>query len=361
MKVNADYASTLNYIALNGAGSFYEGAPALNLIEKVRKQKNAGLLSVEDMKEYEAKERRPLCRLYRGYRVCSMGQPSSGGLTLLNMLGILERFDLAEMGDTAQSWHVITEASRLAFSDRNQYMADPDFVKTPDILLLDNDYLDHRASLIDTKRPLLNPTHGVPAGWGERQALVADSSLKPPGTTHMSIVDSYGNILSMTSSIEHSFGARVMVDGYLLNNQLTDFAFEPNDEAGNPKANRVEGGKRPRSSMAPTIIFDPDGEPFMVIGSAGGSRIIGYVLQRIIAAIDWGQPIDKAVAAPHIVHRGKKLELETSGVDRAESLKDYGHPVLVGEMNSGISAITWRDGVITGTADPRRDGTAMGE
>ncbi len=362
IKANPDYASTLNFIALNGAGSFYEGAPALNVIEKVRKQKNAGLLSVEDMKDYEAKERRPLCPKYRGYRVCSMGQPSSGGLTLLNTLGILEHFDLRGMGDTPQSWHIITEASRLAFADRNHYMADPDFVKTPDALLLEAGYLKKRAKLIDINRPLLEPSHGVPAGWGERQAMAQDDSMNPPGTTHMSIVDSDGNVLSMTSSIEHSFGARVMIDGYLLNNQLTDFAFEPNDEEDNPKANRVEGGKRPRSSMSPTIIFDPNGEPFMVIGSAGGSRIIGYVLQRIIAAIDWNVPIDKAVAAPHILHRGEKLELEASGVDRAEGLKSYGHPVLVGEMNSGITAIQWLgNGQMMGTADPRRDGTAMGE
>jgi gamma-glutamyltranspeptidase/glutathione hydrolase len=362
VKTNTDYASTLNYIALNGAASFYQGAPALNIIESVRKQKNAGLLSVEDMRDYQAKERRPLCGSYRGYRVCSMGQPSSGGLTLLNTLGILENFKLAEMGDSPQSWHIITEASRLAFSDRNQYMADADFVETPNELLLDLAYLKQRASLINASSPILEPTYGLPAGWNaQRQAFASDNSIKPPGTTHMSIVDKFGNILSMTSSIEHAFGARVMVDGYLLNNQLTDFAFQPNDKAGNPKANRVEGGKRPRSSMAPTIVFNPDGEPFMVIGSAGGSRIIGYVLQRIIAAIDWNVPIDKAVAAPHILHRGKKLELETSGVDRAESLKNFGHPVLVGEMNSGISAIMWQNGQMVGAADPRRDGTAMGE
>lgn len=360
VKVNKDYANTLNYIALNGADGFYKEAPARNMVEKVRKNKNAGLLSIEDMNDYQAKERVPVCRGYRGYNICSMGQPSSGGLTLLNTLGILEYFDLAEIGDNAQSWHVITEASRLAFADRNYYMADPDFVKTPDTMLLDAAYLKSRAEKIDFQRPLLDPKHGVPAGWNGKTGG-ADDALKPPGTTHMSIVDSYGNILSMTSSIENAFGSRLMVDGYLLNNQLTDFAFKPNDKAGNPKANRVEGGKRPRSSMAPTIIFDPEGRPFMVIGSAGGSRIIGYVLQRIISVIDWGMDIDAAMSAPHILHRGKKLELETSGVDRAESLKNYGHPVLVGGMNSGLTAIHFKDGRMIGAADPRRDGNAIGE
>ncbi len=360
-KVNQDYAATLNHIADNGAASFYNGPLALNLVEKVRKNKKVGMLSIEDMTEYQAKERMPVCGGYRGYKICSMGQPSSGALTLLNTLGILEHFDLRSMGkDNLQSWHIIAEASRLAFADRNYYMADPDFVKTPDTLLLDPLYLKSRAALIQHKSPMQDVRHGVPAGWVASISQAQDASVKPPGTTHMSIVDGYGNILSMTSSIENAFGSRIMVDGYLLNNQLTDFAFVPNDKNGNPKANRVEGGKRPRSSMSPTIIFDPENKPFMVIGSAGGSRIIGFVLQRIISVIDWDMDIAQALAAPHIVHRGKKLELESSGVDMAEPLKDFGHPVLVGEMNSGLTAIHFKNGQMTGAADPRRDGTAMG-
>lgn len=360
-KTNYDYASTLNYIAANNAHGYYNGALATNVVAKAQKNLNKGLLSIEDMADYQAKERKPVCGSYRGYKICSMGQPSSGGLTLLMTLGILENFDLKAMGNTAASWHVIAEASRLAFADRNIYMADPDFVKTPDTLLLDPTYLKERASLIDIKRPLLNPTAGVPATWNNENPQAQDDSVKPPGTTHLSIVDMYGNILSMTSSIENAFGSRIMVDGYLLNNQLTDFAFEPNDEAGNPKANRVEGGKRPRSSMAPTIIFDPAGKPFMVIGSAGGSRIIGFVLQRIISVIDWDMSLAEAMSAPNIVHRGEKLELESSGMEQAESLKNYGHPVLVGEMNSGLTAIEFKGGQMIGVADPRRDGTAMGE
>lgn len=361
-KVNPDYAATLNYIATNGAASFYEGALARNVVEKVQKNKRPGLLSIEDIAEYQAQERMPVCGGYRGYKICSMGQPSSGALSLLNILGILEHFDLRAMGkESLQSWHIIAEASRLAFADRDYYMADPDFVKTPDTLLLDPDYLKLRASLIHHSEPMLNVSHGAPAGWEAEMPQAKDASIKPLGTTHMSIVDVYGNILSMTSSIENAFGSRIMVDGYLLNNQLTDFAFEPNDANNNPKANRVEGGKRPRSSMSPTIVFDLAGKPFMVIGSAGGSRIIGYVLQRIISVIDWDMDLVDAMKAPNIVHRGRKLELESSGVEMAEGLKNFGHPVLVGEMNSGLTAIQWVNGQMVGVADPRRDGTAKGE
>lgn len=362
LKTNENYATTLNYLAAQGADSFYDGPLARNLVQKVRENRfNPGLLAVEDLKDYRVKVRNPVCGGYRGYKVCSMGQPSSGGLTLLEILGMLQQFDLRAMGvNSPQSWHVISEASRLAFSDRNQFMADSDFVATPDILLLNAAYLEERAKLIDPTKAQLKVVYGNPAGW-QGTLTGGDGSLKPPGTTHLSIVDSYGNILSMTSSIENAFGSRVMVDGYLLNNQLTDFAFEPNDEAGNPKANRVQAGKRPRSSMSPTIIFDPQGNPFMVVGSAGGSRIIGFVLQQIINVIDWQMTVEESLKTPHILHRGEKLEVEFSGMERADGLKNFGHPVLVTEMNSGITLIEFNNGEMIGAADPRRDGTAAGE
>ena len=363
LKRNPDYAITLRHIARHGADAFYTGELAKNIVAKVHEFKsNRGLLSIEDMEAYQVKERQAVCRGYRGYQVCSMGEPSSGGLTLLYILGLLEHFDLKKWGPkNPTSWHVMMEASRIAFADRNKYMADPDFAKTPGTSLLDSAYLKKRAQKIKTDKPLLTVSPGIPPGWSEEVKRAPDVSIKPPGTTHMSIVDSYGNVLSMTTSIENAFGSRLMVGGFLLNNQLTDFSFSPNDENGVPVANRVEGGKRPRSSMAPTIIFDPDGQPFMVIGSAGGSRIIGYVLQRIVSVIDWGFDIQRALDMPHIVHRGKKLELETSGLHLAESLKNHGHPVTVGEMNSGLTAIHFKKGIMHGAADPRRDGVAMGE
>lgn len=363
VKRNPDYAITLRQIAQKGVDVFYEGEIGQEVVQKVQEDlKNRGLLSVEDMAAYEVKERKAVCSDYRGYKVCSMGQPSSGGLTVLMILGMLENFDLPNWGpNNPTSWHVLAEASRLAFADRNKYMADPDLVKTPDTLLLNKKYLRSRAAKINVHKPMMEVDAGIPPGWNDKYRRAADPSIKPPGTTHLSIVDRYGNVLSMTSSIENAFGSRMMVKGFLLNNQLTDFSFKPTDEQGLPVANAVAGGKRPRSSMAPTIVFDPSGNPFLVIGSAGGSRIIGYVVQRIISLIDWGIGVQGAVNMPHVVHRGEKLELEKSGVKFAVPLKDFGHPVLVGEMNSGITAIHFKNGYAFGAADPRRDGVAMGE
>lgn len=363
LKRNPDYAITLREIAQNGTRSFYEGEIAKDIVATVQEdRKNRGLLSLEDLSSYEVKERKAVCGNYRKYKVCSMGEPSSGGLTLLMALGIIENFDIASWGpNNPTSWHVMMEASRLAFADRNQYMADSDFVQTPNILLLQPSYLKERAKKINITKPLLEVEAGVPPGWNTDYRRAADDAIKPPGTTHLSIADKYGNILSMTSSIENAFGSRLMVGGFLLNNQLTDFSFNPNDEAGLPVVNRVEAGKRPRSSMAPTIIFDPSGKPFMVIGSAGGSRIIGYVLQRIVSVIDWGVGIQSSLNMPNMVHRGEKVELERSGVKFAVSMKNIGHPVLVGDMNSGLTAILFKNGYAFGAADPRRDGSAKGE
>lgn len=360
---NPEYAVTLRTIAQQGIKPFYEGDIAKEIVKKVKEARTTpGLLSFEDMRSYQAVERRAVCAGYRGYKICSMGQPSSAALTMLMTLGMLENFDLKKLGpESPVSWHLISEASRLAFADRNQYMADPDFVPTPNTLLLQPDYLKKRASLIQTDKAMLDIKHGVPPRWTLEDQNGKDARTKNTGTTHITIRDQYGNILSMTTSIENAFGSRLMVGGFLLNNQLTDFSFKPANDNGDLIANRVEGGKRPRSSMAPTVIFDPEGQPFMAIGSAGGSRIIGYVLQRIIAVIDWDMDLQDALDMPNILHRGKKLEVETTALDFAEPLKDLGHPILVGGMNSGLTAIQFKDGAIFGAADPRRDGIAMGQ
>jgi len=357
---NPAYAQSLQIIAMQGVDSFYNGNIAENIVAKVKENSSRkGLLSIEDMRSYKALERESVCGLYRGYKICSMNEPSSGGLTLLQALGILENFDLAEAGkDNPVSWHIISEASRLAFADRNQYMADPEFVVTPSTALLDPEYLQQRASLISQSEAMTEVRAGE---FITGKLSGADPRMKNTGTTHMSIRDMYGNILSMTTSIENAFGSRLMVDGFLLNNQLTDFSFKPEDKEGKPIANRVEGSKRPRSSMSPTIIFDPSGEPFMVIGSAGGSRIIGYVLQRIIAVIDWDMDLQSATNMPNILHRGNKLEVESTALEYAELLKNLGHAVLVGDMNSGLTGIQFKKGQMIGAADPRRDGLALGE
>ncbi len=356
---NPAYAITLKDLSNNKSNNFYNGDIAQNIVAKARLYKS--LLSIEDFSNYKVKKRVPVCGFYRDYTICSMGQPSSGGLTLLNTLMILENFDLKSLGkDNPKSYHLIAEASRLAFSDKNQYMADSDFVQTPDILLLQENYIAKRAALINPDKALMEINHGVPMGWND-QKQIPDGTVKDSGTSHISIIDQYGNILSMTSSIEYAFGSHIMVDGFLLNNQLTDFSFDASNGEGMLIVNRVEGGKRPLSSMTPVIVFDPKGNPYMTVGSAGGSRIIGYVLQRIIAAIDWDMDIQDSITMPHILHRGKKLEVEMKGINLAKPLKDFGHPVLVGEMNSGLTAIQIIGDLKIGAADPRRDGNARGD
>ena len=268
---------------------------------------------------------------------------------------------MADLGPSNPlSWHYITEASRLMFADRNYYMADPHFIQSPGMLLIDPAYLRSRAALISNTKAIDKVMPGTPAAWKQRKPAAEPVYPKPPGTTHFTIVDAAGNILSMTDSIEDSFGSRMYVDGFMLNNQLTDFSFAP-EVGGIPVANRVEGGKRPRSTMTPVIMFAPDGKPALTIGSAGGSAIMGYVLQRIVAVVDWKQDIASAVAAPNLINRGQKIEFEAGASDLAEPLRKFGHPAELSELNSGLSAIEWKNGLMNGTADPRREGTALGE
>lgn len=361
--INPQYAKTLRKIAMEGADGFYKGDIPERIVKAVREDfENPGLLSLEDFEQYKALERKALCGTYRAHKICSVGEPSSGGLSVLIALGILEKFNLPALGkDNVASWHLMAEASRMAFADRNFYMADPHYVQSPGALLLSPDYISERAALISQDKPNPKIMPGVPSAWQKvKEAAPEPVSAKPPGTTHISIVDAKGNIVSMTTSIEDSFGSRMMVDGFLLNNQLTDFSFVPEAD-GKPVANRVEGGKRPRSSMAPIIVFAPNGAPKMVVGSAGGSAIIGYILQRIVSVIDWNMDIESAVSAPNIINRGKKIEMEMGAAELAEPLRKIGHPVETGDLNSGITAIVFdENGMMTGYADPRREGTAAG-
>jgi len=355
--INKDYAKTLNSYAQSGAKIFYDGDIAKNIIEAVQNYaSNPGLLAGEDFKSYSIKERPPICGPYREYIVCGMGEPSSGGLTILQALGMLEHFDLS--AQNAQSWHIIAQASTLAFADRNHYMADSDFVKTPGMALLAPEYLKTRAALITPDAPLKEITHGTPKGWDENTNRTGDT-LDRPGTTHISIIDQYGNAVSLTSSIEYAFGSQMMVNGFLLNNQLTDFSFSPTDENNADIANRVEPHKRPRSSMSPTIVFDQNGAPVLILGSAGGSRIINHVLQRIIAVIDWDMPIDKALSAPHILSRDGTIEMETEELKAA--LESKSNKVEIKDITSGLTAIHIKNNRINAAADPRREGLAMGD
>ena len=357
---NLEYADTLKEFSFYGSSKFYQGVIPANIVHAVQGyEPNAGGLSLEDFRRYRIQKRDPVCGPYREYIVCSMGKPSSGGLTLLQMLGMLEKFDLPALGaDNPLSWNFIAQASALAFADRNKYMADPDFVDTPGIALIDPEYLMSRAALIKPDTPLEKIEAGTPPAIEPAEYDDAPDVTRP-GTSHISVVDKHGNIVSMTTTIEGAFGSHMMVGGYLLNNELTDFSFEPYGVDGNPIANSVEAGKRPRSSMSPTIVFDKNGEPVLVLGSAGGSRIIGYVLQRIIAVLDWGMPIEDAMAMSHILARGKTVEMESDAQQAA--LAKIGHDVDVKSLNSGLTGIHRMGNEWRGAPDPRREGKAMGQ
>lgn len=354
---NPDYAETLKEFRFYNAQPFYRGRIARSIVDTVQNYtSNPGLLSAYDFENYEVKKRPTLCGPYRKYIICSMNEPSSGGLTLLQALGMLEHFDISK--NNAESWHIIAQASALAFADRAIYMADSDFVNTPNISLINPDYLKSRAALIDVKKPLETIEAGKPPDW-DGEFYDGGLNFNQPGTSHISIIDKQGNIVSMTTSLDYSFGSHLMVDGFLLNNQLTDFSFNPLDEDRAFVANMVEPQKRPRSSMSPTIVFNAAGDPVLVLGSAGGSRIINHVLQRIIAVIDWNVPIGEAIAAPNIAARNAKIEVEEGALK--PQLDAMGNEVEVREINSGLTAIQIKDNIIIGTADPRREGQALGE
>ena len=361
---NAAYADTLRAIASGGADAFYRGPIAEAIVKTVREASgNPGVLALSDLANYRIKERQPICITYRALDVCGMGPPSSGGVAVGQILGMLENFDIRGLGpENPESWRLIGDAQRLAFADRERYLGDTDFVPSPIEGLLSKDYLAERAALMDGDKALTKDE--VKAGepeWDHALLFGDGEAIELPSTSHFVIVDADGNVVSMTTTIENGFGSRLMTNGFLLNNELTDFSFKTHD-AGVPVANRVEPGKRPRSSMSPTIVMK-DGKPLLAIGSPGGSQIIGYVAQALIAYIDWQMPVEEIVAMPHLVNRFGTYDLEagTSAAEMAEPLKSLGYEVKVGEMNSGLHAIEITADGLAGSADPRREGTAAGE
>ena len=362
---NPAYAATLRAIARGGADAFYRGPIAEDIVATVRRPPSRpGDLSLADLDGYRAIEREPVCGVYRRHRVCGMPPPSSGGTTVLAILGMLEPYDVASMG-AASFWsvHFVSEAGRLAYADRNAFVADPAFVEVP-AGLVDPAYLRERSRAIRATATLGRAAAGEPPVRSARKVAHAPAdAAELPSTSHLSIVDARGNAVAMTTSIEDAFGARRMTEGgYLLNNQLTDFSFEP-AVGGRPVANRVEPGKRPRSSMAPTIVYDERGRVTFVVGSPGGSAIINYVAKAILAAIDWKLDPQAAVALPNFGSRNGPTELErgTPVASLAERLRALGHEVSVMPLVSGAGAILrTRDGW-AGGADPRREGTARGD
>lgn len=358
---NQAYAETLKLIAKERSDGFYFGKIAKNIVNKVNNiEDNPGVLSLKDFENYQVIERDPVCAPYHQYDVCGMGPPSSGALTVGQILGISSHFDLKSMGpNDPTSWQVIGDASRLAFADRGRYMADTDFVPMPQGLL-DKDYLASRAALITKGKALENVSAGSPP-WDGKIALADDIAIEFPSTSHITIVDKSGNIISMTTTVENGFGSRVMSNGFLLNNELTDFSFASAKD-GYPIANRVEPGKRPRSSMSPTIVMK-DNKPYIAIGSPGGSRIIGYVAQAIIAQLDWGMDIQDAISMPHLVNRFGTFDLEagTEAEKFKAPLEAMGFKVSIRDLNSGIHGIILNNGKLTGGADPRREGIVLGD
>jgi len=359
---NPEFAAVLKRVASGGADAFYRGEIARDVAAAVRKHKRApGDLDEADLSVYGAKEREPLCGAYRRWKVCGMPPPSSGGFAVLQILKILERFDLRALkADSVEAVHLFSEAGRLAYADRNLYIADPDFVVAPLAALLDSRYLDSRAKLIDPRRSMGRAQAGDPAGVAMSYGLA--EPLELPATTHISVVDADGNAAAMTTSIEAAFGNRQMVRGFLLNNQLTDFSWVP-EEGGRPVANRVEGRKRPRSSMAPTMVFDEKGRLHMVIGSPGGHSIINYVAQTLVGVLGWNMDIQKAIDSPRAGSRNGPTDLEQgTRLERlAPALERMGHAVRIRPETSGLHGIVRTPEGWSGGADPRREGVAVGD
>ncbi|MGQ0512419.1 MAG: gamma-glutamyltransferase [Betaproteobacteria bacterium] len=350
---NPDYAATLRAIAAFGADAFYAGAIAEDIVKAVRGHERPGDLALEDLARYQAIERDPVCLAYRSARVCTMGPPA-GGAIVLQMLGILDRTGFRGAApNSAAALHYFSEAGRLAYADRGRYLADPDFVPVPLAGLLEPDYLDRRARLVG-ERSLGRAEAGRPSG-ARAQADVPETS--PAGTSHLSIVDGRGDAVSMTTTIESAFGSRILVRGFLLNNQLTDFS------SGAGAANRIEGGKRPRSAMSPVVVFGPDGALQAVLGSPGGPAIINYVARTLVAMIDWKLDAQAAVSLPHGGSMNGPTELER-GTDYerlSPALRERGHEVRFTDFTSGLHAIERVPGGWRGGADPRREGEARGD
>jgi gamma-glutamyltranspeptidase/glutathione hydrolase len=360
---NPKLADTLEILAQHGADAFYTGVIAQRIIDAVAATPvNPVVMTMDDFANYRAVERPAVCVDYRQWEVCGMGPPSSGGVAVAQILLLLEGTDLAAVEPgSLEAVHLISEAQRLAYADRDLYLADSDFVAVPVDALIDEAYLAERAALIDPDVSMGEAQPGTLEGWDE-SSLAPDDGDHGFSTSHISIVDSWGNAVSMTTSIERGFGSRLMSGGFMLNNELTDFSFEAEVD-GIPIANRVEPGKRPRSSMAPTIVLDQDGNLVMAIGTVGGSRIITYVAKTLIAALDWELDIQAAIELPHHLNRNGTTELEegTVLVDHVAALEAMGHAVAMREMTTGLSGFFIADGVIYGGADPRREGIALGQ
>ncbi|WP_297310215.1 gamma-glutamyltransferase [Neptuniibacter sp.] len=362
LRKNPELADSLTLIAKQGTKAFYKGALAQKITEKVTNiADNPGLLSLSDLNNYRSVEREAICLPYRKYKVCGFPPPTSGGVTVLQILKLLEDKQMDRLDPNCANFnHLFTQASRLAFADRNRYLADSDFVYVPTLELLNPTYIKHRSKLLNPNLDIGTAKPGNPTSISLHQA--DDMSPELPSTSHFSVVDQWGNAVSMTTSIEMAFGSTVMVGGFLLNNQLTDFSFK-GVYKGRVIANRVQPRKRPRSSMSPFMVFDEKGELYAAIGSPGGSRIINYVAQSLLLMLNTDMPLQEVVNHAHISNRNGLTELEagTNAESLQEQLQSMGHSLKIRDLNSGLHGFrrlpngSWESGV-----DNRREGQALG-
>ena len=358
---NPALAAFLDQLARLGPDAFYVGPNAQALVAMVdTSARNPSSMTTRDLAAYDAKPRAAVCGSYRGNRICGMGPPSSGATTVFAILKQLERFDLTALGpDSTQSWHLIAESMRLAYADRDLYLGDADFVSVPVAGLTDPAYLAQRSALISTDRTIVKALAGRPAG--ARQMAQSPQPIEQ-GTSHFVATDRAGNVATLTSTIESPFGSGLMVNGYYLNNELTDFNFVPFVD-NVAVANRVEAGKRPRSSMAPTIVFGRDGHVRLAVGAAGGATIIAQVAKAIIGVIDWRLSAQQAIALPVLFAPGDTVYLEKGSAHEAlaPGLAALGHTVALREPGFKANAVEWVGQRWVGAADPRSEGTSVGE
>jgi len=356
---NPALAATLRALAEQGADALHRGPIAADIARLVRAHPNAGLMTADDLAGYQPLRAPPLCRPYRAWRVC-VPPPPSGGLIVLQILGLLEHTQIGALNPAGpEAAMLLGDAGRLAFADRNRYLADPSDLPVPVAGLLDPAYLLLRAQGLNPLRAINDPRPGNPL-FGEARG--SQPAQPEDGTAHLSVLDERGNAVSMTTTVEGSFGAHIGVGGFVLNNELTDFSFRPEID-GLPVANRVAGGKRPRSSMSPAMVFDAQGRLVAITGSPGGSRIIGYVAQSLVALLDWGMEPAMAVALPHLgpANTGVELEESTAAARLAPLLQERGLPVVITAMPSGLNIIRLSPTGNIGASDPRREGSVAVE
>ncbi|EJC61710.1 gamma-glutamyltransferase [Alcaligenes ammonioxydans] len=357
---NKEYAQVLRLLASQGAQAFYQGELAQDMVAAVAADPIAGDLTVSDLTQYRALRREPLCMDWQQVALCGMAPPSSGAISVMQMLGILQHTPIADVKpQSVEAIHYFSEAGRLAFADRDAWVADPAFVSVPQQALLAPAYLKSRAALIQPGRSMGHAQPGKPLA--DAQAAT-DNTPELPSTTHLSVADAKGQVVSMTTSVESAFGSKIMVRGFLLNNQLTDFALNPKDEMGRLSVNRVEPGKRPRSSMAPMMVMQ-DGRPVIALGSPGGSAIIPYVAQALTGMLMWNLDAQEAVSLPHYGSRNWATELEagTAVTEQSQALRAMGHEVREQPFPSGTHVIRWTQEGLEAGVDPRREGLALGQ